>query len=139
MLEAPDHPMRRTDLFPYPDRVEGGRLSPVTGYTLAQHLDRLAIVREILLSFFRSMSLEDFHRLRTRERYDVSRRGCSTIRFSTRRSTDPTSSGSATPGDERVHEGELTPSLARSPSARVGGPVAAMRESHRQHSRGDAA
>jgi uncharacterized damage-inducible protein DinB len=71
-LESPDHAMRRTDLFPHPDRVEGERLSPVTGLTLAEHLDRLAIVREILLEFFRPMSLEDFHRLRRHERYDVS-------------------------------------------------------------------
>ena len=71
-LGAPDHPMRRMDLFPYPDRVEGGRLSPVTEFTLQQHLDRLAMVRQILLGFFRPMSLEDFHRLRSRERYDVS-------------------------------------------------------------------
>jgi hypothetical protein len=29
-------------------------------------------VRAILLEFIRPMSLEDFHRLRSRERYDVS-------------------------------------------------------------------
>jgi hypothetical protein len=44
----------------------------VVGFTLVQHLERLAIVREILLGFFRPMSLEDFHRLRSHERYDVS-------------------------------------------------------------------
>jgi uncharacterized damage-inducible protein DinB len=71
-LQAPDHPARRTDLFPYPDRIEGGRLSPVTGFTVAQHLDRLALVRELLLGFFRPMAAEDFHRLRRHEAYDVS-------------------------------------------------------------------
>jgi uncharacterized damage-inducible protein DinB len=70
-LQAPTHPARRTDLFPYPDRVEGDRLSPVTGFTLAQHLERLDVVREILLAFFRPMSVEDFHRLRQHEEYDV--------------------------------------------------------------------
>ena len=71
-LEAPVHPMRRSDLFPLPDRVEDERLSPVVGFTLGQHVERLAIVRGILLEFFRPMSLEDFHRLRSHERYDVS-------------------------------------------------------------------
>lgn len=48
-IESPAHPKRRTDLFPYPDRVEGDRLSPVTGFTLqheAEHRSHLAWVRE---------------------------------------------------------------------------------------------
>ena len=64
--------MRRIDLFPYPDRVEGDRLTPVIGFTLTENLERLAIVREILLRFFQPMSLDDFHRLRRHERHDVS-------------------------------------------------------------------
>ena len=71
-LEAPDHPRRRMDLLPFPDRVEGDRLTPVTGFTLEEHLQRLAIVRSILLEFFTPMTLEDFHRLRAGERFDVS-------------------------------------------------------------------
>lgn len=71
-LESPAHAKRRTDLFPYPDRVEGDRLAPVTGFTLAEHLERLEIVRSILLELLSPMTLEDFHRLRALERYDVS-------------------------------------------------------------------
>ncbi|MGZ8606660.1 MAG: DinB family protein [Actinomycetota bacterium] len=71
-LEAEDHPARRVDLFPYPDRVEGERLSPVTGFTLEQHVERLRVVRSILLGFFRPMTLGDFHRTRAQPRYDVS-------------------------------------------------------------------
>jgi len=71
-LESPDHPMRRMDLFPYPSRADGERLTPVIGFSLDQHLERLAIVREIVLGFFRRMALEDFLRLRRHERYDVS-------------------------------------------------------------------
>jgi uncharacterized damage-inducible protein DinB len=71
-LNAPSHPRRRREQFPYPDRVEGNRLHPVTGFTLAQHIDRLGIVRDLLLGFFRRMSLADFHRLRRHDEYDVS-------------------------------------------------------------------
>lgn len=59
-------------LLPYPDRDGGGRLIVVDGQPLAQHLERLARVRAFLLDELRPMSVEDFHTLRVRERYDVS-------------------------------------------------------------------
>lgn len=72
VLEQPEHRERRTDLLPFPDRIEGERLTPITGFTLRQHLDRLAVVRSTLLERLRPMTAEDFHRLRSHERYDVS-------------------------------------------------------------------
>ncbi|HEX9374711.1 MAG TPA: DinB family protein [Actinomycetota bacterium] len=72
VFEAPEHPKRPIHLFPFPDRIEGQRLTPVTGFTLAEHLERLAVVRSLLLEMFRPMTVEDFLRLRHGERYDVS-------------------------------------------------------------------
>jgi uncharacterized damage-inducible protein DinB len=58
-------------LLPFADRDEAGQLAAVRGETLAQHLERLAEVRKILLDRLRSMPSADFHRPRSRERYDV--------------------------------------------------------------------
>jgi len=60
------------DLFPADDRDEGGRLSPVRGETMAQHLDRLSRTRSMVLGALCSMSPEEFHRVRARSDYDVS-------------------------------------------------------------------
>ncbi len=59
------------ELFPYEDREDDGRLTPVLGETIAEHLDRLATVRSIVLDGFRSMTAEDYHLVRVRERNDV--------------------------------------------------------------------
>jgi hypothetical protein len=59
-------------LFPFDDRDDDGRLSQVTGMPLAEHLDRLASVREAVLERVQPMSIEDFTTLRARARYDVS-------------------------------------------------------------------
>lgn len=59
-------------LLPFTDRDAAGELTHVEGETLAQHLDRLAQVRAILLERLRPMSAEDFHTPRVREDYDVS-------------------------------------------------------------------
>ena len=58
-------------LFPYDVRDERGRLSVVHGVDLATHLDRLAQVRATLLAAFRSISPEDFDRVRALPAYDV--------------------------------------------------------------------
>jgi len=71
-LEAEDHPIRPRNLFPFPDRVEGRRLTPVTGFTMEEHLERLAIVRRLLLELLRPMTAQDFHRVRERPDFDVS-------------------------------------------------------------------
>ena len=60
------------DLFPADDRAEDGRLTPVVGETMAQHLDRLARTRALVLGELRAMSPDEFHRVRARNDYDVS-------------------------------------------------------------------
>jgi Protein of unknown function (DUF664) len=57
--------------LPYGDRDKDGRLTIVKGETVPQHLVRLRAVRELLLGHLRPMPLEEFHRLRPRERWDV--------------------------------------------------------------------
>ncbi|HEV8176473.1 MAG TPA: DinB family protein [Gemmatimonadales bacterium] len=59
------------ELFPFDVREEGGRLTPVTGLTLREHLDRLASVRTLLLAELHDMGAEDFHRPRSLPDYDV--------------------------------------------------------------------
>jgi hypothetical protein len=59
------------DLFPHDDRVEDGRLTPVIGDSLAEHLDRLARTRELVLDALGAMTPEEYHRARPRERFDV--------------------------------------------------------------------
>jgi uncharacterized damage-inducible protein DinB len=60
------------DLFPFEDRVADGRLMPVTGESLGHHLDRLAKARARVLDELGGMTAAEFHRPRSRERYDVS-------------------------------------------------------------------
>lgn len=57
--------------FPMDDRDEEGTLSRLRGETLAQHLDRLAAVRGMLLEHLTGMTDEELHRRRTREDGDV--------------------------------------------------------------------
>jgi uncharacterized damage-inducible protein DinB len=59
------------DLFPLGDRLPDSRLSPLGGETLAQHLDRLARTRDLILDQLRPMSADEFHRPRAREKFDV--------------------------------------------------------------------
>jgi hypothetical protein len=61
-----------SDLLPFGDRDPKGTLTEVRGVPLAQHVGRLAAVRELLLGRIRPMSVEDFHAPRAREHYDVS-------------------------------------------------------------------
>lgn len=60
------------DLFPADDRGKDGRLSPVRGETVAQHLDRLARTRAMVVGELCAMSAAEFHRVRARDDYDVS-------------------------------------------------------------------
>lgn len=59
-------------LFPLDVREEGGRLTPVTGMSLAAHLQRLGSVRAMLLDELRDMDAQEFRRARSLPDYDVS-------------------------------------------------------------------
>jgi len=59
------------ELFPYEVRDDLGRLIPVQGLSLDEHLKRLDTVRRIVLDAFRGMTLAEFHRPRHFEKYDV--------------------------------------------------------------------
>jgi uncharacterized damage-inducible protein DinB len=58
-------------LFPYPTRDAQGQLTQISGFSLAEHLARLATVRGLLLDVFQQMDLADFRRVRTLPYYDV--------------------------------------------------------------------
>jgi uncharacterized damage-inducible protein DinB len=59
-------------LLPFSDRDAAGDLTRVEGESLAQHLERMAAVRAVLLHRLRPMTAADFHRPRARPDYDVS-------------------------------------------------------------------
>jgi len=46
-------------------------VTQVTGYSLAEHLQRLAVVRGLLLDMFEAMDLAEFRRVRALPHYDV--------------------------------------------------------------------
>ena len=60
------------DLFPSDARDDAGHLTPIPGQTMTQHLERIARTRTMVLDELRSMSPDDFHRVRARDDYDVS-------------------------------------------------------------------
>lgn len=66
-----DVPKELLALFPVYHRDKEGRLSVVAGIGLAEHLERLALVRRDLLEQLRQMDLEDFYRTRRLTSYDV--------------------------------------------------------------------
>jgi uncharacterized damage-inducible protein DinB len=63
-------------LLPWPDREgpgEGGQrhLTRIDGQALEEHVARLAAIRAYVLDKLRPMTNDDFHRIRSLERYDV--------------------------------------------------------------------
>ena len=60
------------DILPAEDRDAEGLLTRFQGDSLEQHLERLRTVRALVMQHPQPMSLEEFHRPRGRERYDVS-------------------------------------------------------------------
>jgi uncharacterized damage-inducible protein DinB len=70
VLEQP-FPPDVIDIFPHDVRETDGRLTPVPGLTLGEHLERLDAVREYLLTAFLDMSLTDFQRPHQLPNYDV--------------------------------------------------------------------
>jgi uncharacterized damage-inducible protein DinB len=57
--------------FPYDVRNDQGQLTKVRGEDLAKHLVRLAVCRTQLLAVLKTMTVEDFQRLRTIGNYQV--------------------------------------------------------------------
>ena len=66
-----DGTAREPELLPFTDRDDADVLTAVEGESLQQHLDRLAAVRRILFQRLQPMPSEEFHRVRARERFDV--------------------------------------------------------------------
>jgi hypothetical protein len=71
VLEQPEFPAEIVALFPHEVRDGQGHLSQVTGYSLAEHLQRLAVVRGLLLDVFEAKDLAEFRRVRALPYYDV--------------------------------------------------------------------
>jgi uncharacterized damage-inducible protein DinB len=58
-------------LVPHPIRDETGRLSPVGGVSLPNHLQRLDAARQLLLDVYADLTLADFRRARQLPQYHV--------------------------------------------------------------------
>ncbi|MGI8999223.1 MAG: DinB family protein [Candidatus Limnocylindria bacterium] len=71
MLAMTDEPPALASLLPWPDRQGDGHLSPVDGLPLNAHTERLGAVRAWVLEHLKPMTNEDFHRVRSFERYDA--------------------------------------------------------------------
>ena len=71
ILEA-EFPAEVRALLPFEYRNEEGRLWPVEGASLEEHLERLGKTRAILVDHVRKMSSEDLHKTRKTEEYEVS-------------------------------------------------------------------
>lgn len=68
ILQKP-FPLEATSLFPVDVREDGGRLSPVLGESLAQHLARLAAVRSTCLTALRDLRDAELHIARPGDGY----------------------------------------------------------------------
>jgi uncharacterized damage-inducible protein DinB len=58
-------------LFPLESRSADGSITHIEGQSLEEHFYRLKKVREVFLSYFRSMNLTDWRKPRVLEHYDV--------------------------------------------------------------------
>ncbi|MBI1256350.1 MAG: DUF664 domain-containing protein [Chloroflexi bacterium] len=70
VLEQP-FPAEIEALFPHDVRDDTGKLTTITGISLDDLRQRLAVVRRALLDAFHAMSADDFHRSRSFPDYDV--------------------------------------------------------------------
>lgn len=59
-----------SSLFPFESRTNG-KITRVEGESLEEHFYRLKKVREVFLSYFRLMDLNDWRKPRKLEQYDV--------------------------------------------------------------------
>jgi hypothetical protein len=71
ILELTAYPDELKAVLPWQDRDGDGRLWHVDGLPLSAHLDRLATIRSWVLRKLRGMANDDFHQIRSFERYDV--------------------------------------------------------------------
>ena len=71
ILELPAYPDELQAVLPWRDRDDDGRLWRVDGLPLSTHLDRLTTIRSWVLRELRGMANDDFHRIRSFDRYDV--------------------------------------------------------------------
>jgi uncharacterized damage-inducible protein DinB len=71
VLEQEIFPPEVTALFPYDVRDSDGRLTPIQGIGIEEHMQRLATTRALLLDAFYQMGNEDFYEVRNFEQYDV--------------------------------------------------------------------
>ncbi|MEO6349222.1 MAG: DinB family protein [Candidatus Limnocylindrales bacterium] len=71
ILELTDYPPDLAGFFPWPDRDADRHLSRIDGQSLEEHRARLDGVRQFVLTRLRPMTNEDFHRVRSLEKYDV--------------------------------------------------------------------
>jgi uncharacterized damage-inducible protein DinB len=70
VLERP-FPPQVIALLTHETRDAQGRLTQVRGFSLEQHRQRLAIIRDLLLDVYQQMDLADFRRPRALPHYDV--------------------------------------------------------------------
>jgi uncharacterized damage-inducible protein DinB len=71
VLEQEQFPPEVAALFLYDVRDSEGRLTPIQGIGIEEHLQRLAAVRALLLDAFHGMDEKDFYVERNFEQYDV--------------------------------------------------------------------
>jgi len=71
ILERPEYSAAVFELLPYEMRDATGRLTPVYGESLQQHLARMTASRQLLLDELRPMTAADFYRIRRLDPYDV--------------------------------------------------------------------
>ena len=71
ILELEEIPAEIAGLLPWSDREADGHLWRADGETLGMHVARLDGIRRFVLDRLRSMTNEDFHRVRQLPRYDV--------------------------------------------------------------------
>ena len=60
------------DSLPFGDRDQEGILTQVEDMTLQDHLERLEAIRTLFMAAMKPMSIENFHRERRRDRFNVS-------------------------------------------------------------------
>ena len=67
-----EFPQEIEHLFPLDMRDDHGQLSILRGSSLAEHFRRLDTARQVFLAAFQEMSLDEYRRLRSFDKYDVS-------------------------------------------------------------------
>jgi uncharacterized damage-inducible protein DinB len=72
LLRVSELPSDMKALFPYEPRDSRGKLNPITGISVEEHKARFDTVRQSIKEVFKTMTLEDFRRVRSLpDEYDV--------------------------------------------------------------------